>query len=124
VAVVLLDVGPHVACSHVVRIHISVVGLAIRQNQFTGLHNFAVNCFVAKGFSDKAIESGNGLETSVGTHVGLGERVSNFSEPGFTALNFGNDHVVGDDVHVAPEAVEKLVVPLVVHPHVNDVEDG
>ena len=88
------------------------------------MHLRAVNFLVAHGFGNEAIILADHQVSSVRVDVPRAKGVGNLAVPDFTSDQFWVDVIVCDNVHILPEAVEHLVVVLIVHAHVEDIHGG
>lgn len=70
---------------------------------------------------NKVIELFDHIESLVRINIPLSKSVCNFSMPGFTSNQFWVDVIVGDNVHVVPPSVDKIMVPLMVHAHLDKI---
>ena len=119
-----LHILPNLLRGHREGIHVAVVGMAIVEDYVASLHLCAIDRLVAHGFRDEAVKFADHLVASVGVNVPLAQRVSDLSMPDLTSDHLWVDVLVGNDVHVVPPAVEKIVIPLVVHAHIKHVHRG
>ena len=96
--------------------------MAIRKNEVPRANLLPVERLVAHSLCDEAIKLCNGFVACIWAQVSLSKAVSYLTEPSFSTYDLWNHLVVGNDVHVRPEAVEQIMVPLVVHSHLENVQ--
>jgi len=122
--IVRFKIAPHMLCCNIVRVHIDVVRLAVREDQVSRSDLRAVERLEAHGVGDVSVKFSDRFVARVGTHVGLSKAVSDLAEPGLATDALRNARVAGKDVHVDPVPVVEVVPPLVVHFHVVKTLDG
>ena len=116
-----LHILPNLGRRHSEGVNVTIVGLSIVEDYITGLNSGTINLLVAHGLRDEAIKFADHGVSSIWFNVPGAEGISNLTEPNLTSNKLWVDSIVGDDVHVIPPTIEKIVVELVMHTHVEDV---
>ena len=93
--------------------------LAIFKHKFFGSHHWPVQWFICKTFLYEAIKLLDDLISSFWSNIVFCELITDHSVPSFTTDEFFVDAVISNDVHIIPPSVVKIMVPLLVHFHVD-----
>lgn len=116
-----LHILPNLSRCHREWVNVAIVSLSIVEDNVASRHRFTINLLVAHRFGDEAVKFADHRVSSVWVDVPRAKRVSNLSKPDLASNHLWVDSIVRDDVHVIPPTIEKVVVELIVHSHVEHV---
>ena len=102
-------------------VHVDVVATSVVEDDIACGDLRTIDRLVAHGLGDKAVVFADHCVPGVGVEVPGAESVSDLAKPGLTSDELWVDMVVRNDVHIAPPSVEEVVVPLMVHAHLQEV---
>jgi len=116
---VALNITPHVPRCNSVRVNVLSVGLTVTQDEIPGAYFLSVNLPIAHAFLQETIILANHIKAHIWFNIPLGKSVCDLTEPNLTANQLRVHSIVSDDIHIVPVPIEQVMVPLVVHSHLD-----
>mmetsp|Transcript_20733 Transcript_20733/g.14868 ORF Transcript_20733/g.14868 Transcript_20733/m.14868 type:complete len:207 (-) Transcript_20733:965-1585(-) len=118
---ILLYVSPHSVGCHKEWILVLGVILSIGKLDIASANLRSIDFLIAHSFSKESVPLFNHLVAYIRLYIPLTKSVSNFTVPCLTTNILRVDVFISDNVKIVPVSVKEVIVPLVVHSHLDQV---